>query len=224
MQERKTSGRTATEPTVVLIDDHTVFRQGLRETLVGGGIKVLGEASNGRAGAQLVEELRPDVVVMDLHMPLMDGIESARRIIERDPAARVLMLTVSTEEDDVVDALTAGATGYVLKTAPPEEVVQAVRTAHEGETTISPTVASRLVDRLRATAADEEPPEPETSLSVREIEILRLIAAGKENHEIADELGMEQDSAKDHVAGVLEKLGLQNRVQAAVYAVRAGIV
>jgi DNA-binding NarL/FixJ family response regulator len=224
MQQRATSERTAAGPTVLLIDDHTMFRHGVRQALVDAGIEVVGEASNGRAGVQLADELQPDVVVLDLHMPLMDGIEAAERMIERNPAARILMLTVSIEEDDVVDALTAGASGYVLKTAPPEEVVAAVRSAHAGETTISPTVAARLVDRLRATAGPSEAPDPPTSLTVREIEILRLIAAGRENHEIADELVISVSTAKNHVAHVLDKLGLQNRVQAAVYAVRAGIV
>jgi DNA-binding NarL/FixJ family response regulator len=224
MDERPESDRTSDLPSVVLIDDHTMFRHGLRQALTTGGIEVVGEASNGRAGTQLVAELRPDVVVMDLHMPLMDGIEAAERIIEADGTARILMLTVSTEEDDVVDALTAGASGYVLKTAPPDEVVQAVLAVHAGEMTIAPPVAARLVDRVRSTVGEREMPEPDVPLTVREIQILRLIAAGKENHEIADELVISPSTAKNHVANVLEKLGLQNRVQAAVYAVRAGIV
>jgi DNA-binding NarL/FixJ family response regulator len=133
------------------------------------------------------------------------------------------MLTVSTAEDDVLDALAAGACGYVLKSTPPEEVVQAIGAAHRGESTISSAVAGRLVERVRASRANERPPPP-ASLTPREIEILRLVAQGKENHEIAEALFISVSTAKNHVASVLDKLGMHNRVQAAVYAVRAGLV
>lgn len=222
MKER-TEGPGTAALRVVLVDDHTLFRRGVREALVAQGIEVIGEASNGRAGAQLALELKPDVTIMDLHMPLLDGVGGVRAILESDPPARVLMLTISTEEDDVLEALSAGAAGYVLKNAPPGEIVAAIQAVVEGDSVISPKVAGRLVDRLRATPGPAAPPPP-SSLTARELEILRLIADGKENHEIAAELFISPSTAKNHVASVLDKLGLDNRVQAAVYAVRAGIV
>ena len=208
---------------VVLVDDHTMLRHGLRQTLRDHGFDVVGEASNGRAGVELALELRPDVVVMDLDMPLMNGIEATRAIVKAEPAARVLMLTVSTDEDDVVEALAAGACGYLLKAAPPEEAVRAVEAAHAGDSTISPRVATRLVARVREAAGRPAAPEP-ALLTPRELEILRLIVEGRENSEIAEILVISLSTAKNHVAHVLEKLGMQNRVQAAVYAVRTGLV
>lgn len=222
MIERTDVPRTAA-PRVVLVDDHTLLRQGLRQALQEHGLDVIGEASNGRAGAQLVLELRPDVTVMDLHMPLLDGLGALREIIDRDPGARVLMFTISTDADEVVEALTAGAAGYVLKSSPPQEVVAAVRAVIDGDSVISPRVAGRLVERLRTSARDSAPP-PRTPLTPRELEILRLIAEGRENHQIAEALFISPSTAKNHVASVLEKLGVENRVQAAVYAVREGVV
>lgn len=223
MIERSPADQTA-EVGVLLVDDHTLFRQALRQALIGAGIRVVGEASNGRAGAQLARELRPDVTVMDLHMPLLDGVGAVRTVLADQPNARILMLTVSTDEDDVIEALHAGASGYVLKTAPPEDVVRAIRSLLEGDSVISPEVAGRLIDHVRATGhAGSEPVHPPTSLTPRELEILRLLAEGKENHEIAEALYISSSTAKNHVANVLAKLGLENRVQAAVYAVRKGL-
>ena len=210
-------------PRVVLVDDHTLLRQGLRQALQEHGIDVIGEASNGRAGAQLVLELRPDVTIMDLHMPLLDGIGALRAIVDRDPGARVLMFTISTDADEVVEALTAGAAGYVLKSSPPHEVVAAVRAVIDGDSVISPRVAGRLVERLRTSPRDSAS-TPRTPLTPRELEILRLIAEGRENHQIAEALFISPSTAKNHVASVLEKLGVETRVQAAVYAVREGVV
>jgi DNA-binding NarL/FixJ family response regulator len=223
MEERFANQKTAAAVRLVLVDDHTMLRHGLRQTLHGHGFDVVGEASNGRSGVQLVSELKPDVVVMDLDMPQMNGIEATRAIVDSDPGARVLMLTISTDDDDVLDALAAGACGYLLKTAPPEETLRAIEAAHAGDCTISPRVANRLVERVRATAA-RPPAPPPSPLTPRELEILRLIVEGRENGEIAGILVISPSTAKNHVAHVLEKLGMQNRVQAAVYAVRAGLV
>jgi NarL family two-component system response regulator LiaR len=223
MDERSGGDKPGGTIRVVLVDDHTMLRHGLRQTLLEHGLDVVGEASNGRSGAQLVLELKPDVVVMDLDMPQMNGIEATRAIIEREPGARILMLTVSTDHDDVIDALTAGACGYLVKAAPPEETVRAIRAAHAGDSTLSPQVATRLVARLRNTRDVRASPPP-TSLTPRELEILRLIADGRENAEIAELLVISPSTAKNHVAHVLDKLGTQNRVQAAVYAVRNGLV
>jgi DNA-binding NarL/FixJ family response regulator len=226
MQERANDTDSVAPIRVVLVDDHTIFRQGLRQALVERGIEIIGEASNGQSGAKLVSELAPDVAVLDLHMPLMDGIEATRAIVERDPKAKVLMLTISTEQVDVLDALAAGASGYVLKTSAPEDVVRAIEAAHAGDSALSPQVASRLVERLRANPAASAAPQAAAAaaLTPREIEILRLVAEGKENAEIGRALYISASTAKNHVAHVLDKLGVENRVQAAVYAVRAGIV
>jgi len=223
MDERSAAGQTGAAIRLVLIDDHTMLRHGLRQTLRESGFDVVGEASNGRAGARLVREVKPDVTVMDLDMPQMNGIEATRAILESDPAARVLMLTISTDEDDVLDALAAGACGYILKTAPPDDTVRAIVAAHEGDSAISPRVAGRLVERVRDRAG-RTAPLPPSPLTPRELEILRLIADGRENHEIAEILVISPSTAKNHVAHVLDKLGMENRVQAAVYAVRSGLV
>jgi DNA-binding NarL/FixJ family response regulator len=222
MDERSTARKTGNGIRVVLVDDHTMLRHGLRQTLRASGFDVVGEASNGRAGVQLVRELKPDVIVMDLHMPLVNGIEATRAILEDEPGARVLVLTISTDEEDVLDALAAGACGYILKTAPPEDTVRAIAAAHAGDSAISPRVAGRLVEHVRR--AGRPTAAPPSSLTPRELEILRLIAEGRENTEIAEILVISPSTAKNHVAHVLDKLGLENRVQAAVYAVRSGLV
>lgn len=219
---QRLSGSGTAALRVVLVDDHTLFRHGLRQAMTAEGAQVVGEASNGQAGARLALEMRPDVTIMDLHMPLVDGIAAVKSIVEQAPAARVLMLTISTDEDDVLEALAAGAAGYVLKDAPPDEIMRAVRAVVDGDSVISPKVAGRLVERLRSTVAVATTPPP-PSLTARELEILRLIATGMENQEIAARLVISPSTAKNHVANVLDKLGLENRVQAAVFAVKAGI-
>jgi DNA-binding NarL/FixJ family response regulator len=223
MGERSGEAKPGGPIRVVLVDDHTMLRHGLRQTLLDHGLDVVGEASNGRSGAQLVLELKPDVVVMDLEMPQINGIEATRAIIEREPEARILMLTVSTDDEHVLDALAAGACGYLVKTAPPEQIVRAVHAAHAGDSTLSPEVATRLVAHVRSARDVRAAPAP-TRLTPRELEILRLIVDGRENAEIAELLVISPSTAKNHVAHVLEKLGAQNRVQAAVYAVRSGLV
>jgi DNA-binding NarL/FixJ family response regulator len=223
MDERSRNDKTAAPIRLVLVDDHTMLRHGLRQTLRERGFEVVGEASNGRAGVELVRQLKPDVVVMDLDMPQMNGVEATREIVASERAARVLMLTISTDDDDVLDALAAGACGYLLKTAAPEEIVRAIEAAHAGDSVISPRVATRLVERLRNGAAPTSAAPP-SRLTPRELEILRLIVKGYENGEIARILVISPSTAKNHVAHVLDKLGMQNRVQAAVYAVRSGLV
>jgi DNA-binding NarL/FixJ family response regulator len=222
MDERSANQETAAAIRLVLVDDHTMLRHGLRQTLQDHGFDVVGEASNGRSGVQLVLELKPDVVVMDLDMPQMNGIEATRAIVEAEPDARILMLTVSTDDGHVLEALSAGACGYLLKTASPDDTVRAIEAAHAGDSTIAPRVATRLVEFVRGTARSA-PPTP-SRLTARELEILRLIVEGRENSEIAEILFISPSTAKNHVAHVLDKLGMHNRVQAAVYAVRTGLV
>lgn len=209
---------------VLIADDHVLFRRGLGRLLQQHGIEVAGEASNGRQAVQLTRDLDPDVVVMDLSMPLMDGLEATRTILAEHPDRRILMLTISSEEAPVLDAVLAGACGYQLKDASAQDLVASVRAAARGESMISPRIAAHLVNRLRATAPDPRDDEQVTAeLTDREVEILRLVAQGKENSEIAGELFISPKTVKNHVASILDKLAIENRIQAAVFAVRAGI-
>jgi DNA-binding NarL/FixJ family response regulator len=211
---------------LLLADDHTLFRRGLRELLEGYGFEVVGEAPTGANAVRLARELRPDVTVMDLSMPGMGGVEATQAILDEDSAARILVLTISAEEDEVLDALLAGACGYLLKDAELAEIIAGVRAAAAGDAMISPAVATRLVARLRhqrraerVEAAPKPPP-----LTPRERDILALLAQGRENSAIAVELVISPATVKTHVARLLDKLELDNRVQAAVFAVRYGIV
>jgi DNA-binding NarL/FixJ family response regulator len=209
---------------VLLAEDHSFFRQGLRELLVTAGLDVVGEASDGVTAVRLTRELRPDVVVMDLNMPRMDGIDATSEIMKADRPPIVLVLTVSTTSDDVLDAIAAGASGYLLKDASADEIVEAVRTANEGRSPLSPTIASAVVKRVREQTGPHEHPDDLAQLTEREREILRLVAQGRDNTEIAQELYLSPSTVKNHVSSILEKLEVDSRVQAAVRAARAGIV
>ena len=209
---------------VLLVDDHALFRRGLRELLEQHGVEVVGEGSDGNAGVRLACELVPDVVVMDLSMPNLDGVEATRRLTARAPTSRVLMLTVSSAEPDVLEALLAGACGYVLKDAPVEQVITAIRAAADGESFVSPAIAARLVDRLRANeGALATHEQPDAGLTERELEVLRLLARGEDNHQIAAQLFVSAATVKRHVSNILAKLQIENRIQAAVYAARHGL-
>jgi DNA-binding NarL/FixJ family response regulator len=219
-----TIGGTGESPVkVVLVDDHALFRRGLRRLLEGHGFEVVGEGSHGRAAVQLAGELKPDVVICDLSMPLMGGVEAIAHIVAANPHARVLVMTISGEADQVLDALLAGATGYLLKDSRAEEIVRAVRSAAAGQSDISPRVAGRLVGRLREVGRAQALDLPE-SLTGREVDVLRLVAAGKENAAIAQDLFLSPKTVKNHVSSILDKLDIDNRIQAAVLAVRQGLV
>ena len=216
----------ATEPEirVLLAEDHALFRQGLRDLLDDAGLSVIGEAPDGTSAVRLTRELKPDVVVMDLHMPRMDGIDATNEIMKMDRPPVVLVLTVSTTDDDVLDAIAAGAAGYLLKDADADELVSSVRAAYSGRSPLSPAVAGALLKRVRDNSGEVEEPGELLSLSARETEILRLVAQGRDNTEIAQELYLSPSTVKNHVSSILDKLGVESRVQAAVRAARAGIV
>ena len=209
---------------VLLAEDHALFRQGLRELLDVEGLSVIGEASDGVTAVRLAGELKPDVVVMDLHMPRMDGIDATSEIMKMDRPPVVLVLTVSTTDDDVLDAIAAGAAGYLLKDADADELVASVRSACAGRSPLSSQIAGALLQRVREQTVVTDEPGELLSLSARETEILRLVAQGRDNTEIAQELYLSPSTVKNHVSSILEKLGVDSRVQAAVRAARAGIV
>jgi DNA-binding NarL/FixJ family response regulator len=212
-----------TEPLrVVVVDDHDLFRRGLSQLLQESGIDVIGEASDGSRGVELANRLRPDVVVMDLSMPGISGVEATRRLIESTPEARVLMLTVIAEESEVLDAIIAGASGYLLKDASVEQIVSGIQTAARGESLISPRVAGKLMHRLREIPTSRPEP-PREELTQRELAVLELVAEGHDNAEIAERLFISQNTVKSHVSNILAKLQVENRVQAAVRAIRGGL-
>ncbi len=210
---------------VLLVDDHDLFRTGLRNLLdEHGGLQVIGEATNGAEAVRLVRELAPDVVVMDLNMPTMSGVEATRHISAHSPLTRVIVLTISDEDADVMDAIVAGACGYLLKDSSIADVVSGIRSAAVGASLISPAIAAKVLQRVRATTADTEMADAiRTELSARELEVLKLIANGKDNAQIAAELVISPKTVKNHISNILMKLQISNRIQAAVYAVRSGL-
>jgi NarL family two-component system response regulator LiaR len=206
---------------ILVVDDHAVVREGLRAFLeLQEEFEVVGEAGDGAEAVELAERLRPDVVLMDLVMPGLDGVGAMQRLRERLPSSRVIVLTSFAEDDRLLPAIQAGAAGYLFKNAQPSELARAVRAAHAGEALLDPAVAARLVDAI-AQAPDTEPSE---QLTPREREVLELIGRGLSNKLIARELEIAEKTVKAHVGHLLAKLGVTDRTQAALYAVRAGIV
>jgi DNA-binding NarL/FixJ family response regulator len=208
---------------VIVVDDHELFRRGVIGLLEERGVHVIGEAGLAADGIRQAAGVGPCVVLMDLSLPGMSGIEATQRLTAAAPLARVLVLTVFVDDQHVIDALLAGACGYVLKDAPIEQIVEGIRAAARGESLISPRIASRLVHRLR------EPDELDLSvtedpLTPREFEVLELLARGLDNSEIAQALYLSQHTIKNHVSTILMKLQVENRIQAAVRAVRGGLV
>jgi DNA-binding NarL/FixJ family response regulator len=211
---------------VLIVDDHDLFRSGLRNLLEEEtGVQIVGEAAGGQEAVRIVRELAPDVVVMDLNMPGMGGVDATRHITAVAPLTRVVMLTISDEDNDVIDAILAGACGYLLKDSSIQDLMAGIRAAAQGESLISPIIASKVLQRVRASSTQ---PEIESTiraeLSDREIEVLKLIANGKDNAMIAGELHISPKTVKNHISNILMKLQIDNRIQAAVYAVRSGIV
>jgi DNA-binding NarL/FixJ family response regulator len=208
-----------------VVDDHALFRTGLRNLLEAEGLDVVGDAADGGEAVRLVHETQPDVVVMDLHMPGMDGVEATRQIAHSAPLTRVLTLTISADDDDVLNAILAGACGYILKDASLPELLRGIHAAARGESLVSPPIATKVLQRVRATATSAQDAEAiRAELSERELQVLKLIANGKDNADIAAELHISPKTVKNHISNILMKLQIENRIQAAVYAVRSGIV
>jgi NarL family two-component system response regulator LiaR len=207
---------------VLIADDHAVVRQGLRTFLeLHEDIEVVGEAADGEEAVAAVSRTEPDVALVDLVMPRLGGIDAIRRIRHDSPSTRVLVLTSFADDQSVLPALRAGAAGYLLKDVQPRELVGAIRTIHGGEALLAPAVATQLVEQL---GAEEPPREPDDRLTPREREVLAQLARGLPNKLIALELGVSERTVKTHVSSILGKLGFTDRTQAAVYAVRHGVL
>lgn len=209
------------EVRVLVVDDHELFRRGLIMLLdTEPGIRVVGEADDGQQGAALAEQTVPDVVLLDVRMPKQTGIVACRTIKQAVPSAMIIMLTMSDEEADLVDAVKSGASGYLLKDASTDEVVHAVRVVAEGQSLISPSMAAKLIAEFKILAEEPEEQLPTLRLTEREMEVLKLVARGLTNKDIAGRLFISDNTVKNHVRNILEKLQLHSRMEAVMYAVR----
>ena len=200
---------------VILVDDHTMLRQGIRRALESEGIKVVAEASDGAAAIRLALEHKPDVVLMDVSMPGMDGVEAARRLVEADGRQRVVMLTMHIDRDVIDRAIRAGAVGYLTKDSSISEVILAIQLAANGDRPMSPRLAAAMLDEAR---------RDDALISVREEEVLQLVADGYGTNEIAERLYISGKTVKNHLASIYEKLNTRDRTQAVLMAVKMGIV
>jgi NarL family two-component system response regulator LiaR len=206
---------------VFIADDHAIVRKGIRAVLeIVPDIELVGEAENGRDAVYRVEELEPDVILMDLVMPQMDGIEAIHRIKELQPEARILVLTTFAGEDRIFPAIKAGALGYHLKDSRPEDLARAIRQVYRGESSLHPVIARKVLEEL--SRPSDRPPTPDP-LTQREVEVLRLVAQGLENPEIAEKLVITEATVRTHVSNITSKLHVASRTQAALYALREGI-
>lgn len=206
---------------VVVVDDQELFRRGLTMLLgVESDIEVVGEAGDGVSAVDLVVETMPDIVLLDVRMPKRSGLEACMRIKEQAPAARIIMLTVSDEEGDLYEAVKNGASGYLLKDSSIEEVAQAVRVVAEGQSLISPSMAAKLIDEFKEISRTDREVGGVPRLTGRELEVLRLVATGLNNREVAKRLFISENTVKNHVRNILDKLQLHSRMEAVMYAVR----
>lgn len=207
---------------VLISDDHTVVRKGIRTLLsTEPGIEVVGEAADGVEAVEKFETLRPEVLLLDLQMPRKSGLDVIEEIKQVDPGARILVLTSFGEDETVFAAVKAGAMGYLLKDSSPEELVQAIHNVYHGRPSLHPTIAFKLVQELRQ--PPKELPPTEDPLTEREVDVLRLVAKGMSNQEIADNLVISERTVRTHISHILDKLHLANRTQAALYALRQGL-
>ena len=211
-----------TEPVrVLVVDDQELFRRGLIMLLSGDtDIEVVGEASDGITATELAVKTAPDVILLDVRMPRRTGVEACRGIKEAVPSAKIIMLTVSDEEADLYESVKNGASGYLLKDSSIEEVAQAIRVVNEGQSLISPSMAVKLIDEFKQMSKPEREQGPALRLTERELEVLRLVAKGLNNREVAKELFISENTVKNHVRNILEKLQLHSRMEAVMYAMR----
>jgi NarL family two-component system response regulator LiaR len=206
---------------VLIVDDHAIVRKGVSALLAEiEDVEVVGEASDGREAVSLVEALQPDVVLMDLVMPKMDGVSAISEIINQQPGARIIALTSFSTDDKVFPAIKAGALGYILKDSDPIDLIRAIKQVHRGEPSLNPRIARKVLNELNRPARGPKTPDP---LTERELEVLGLVAQGLSNQEIANRLVIEEVTVRSHVSHILSKLQLANRVQATLYALREGL-
>ena len=227
MMRRVTDGGTTeAEPIrVLVVDDQELFRRGITMLLTAEpGIEVVGEAGDGLEGAALAESTAPDVVLLDVRMPRRSGIEACIDIKQAVPSAKILMLTVSDEEADLYEAVKSGASGYLLKDSSIDEVAQAVRVVADGQSLISPSMAAKLIDEFKQLARPEREQVPGLRLTDRELQVLRFVAKGMNNREISKQLYISENTVKNHVRNILEKLQLHSRMEAVMYAVREKLI
>ena len=228
MEAEQSGGPTAAEPIrVLVVDDHALFRRGLEMVLAQEpDIEVVGEAADGSEALVMARELAPDIVLMDVRMPRRSGIEACLAIKDSVPSAKIVMLTISDEEADLYEAIKAGASGYLLKEISIDEVADAIRAVHGGQSLISPAMASKLLTEFATMIkrSDERSQVPAPRLTDRELEVLKLVARGLNNRDIAKELFISENTVKNHVRNILEKLQLHSRMEAVVYAVREKIL
>ncbi len=211
---------------VLIVDDHQVVRQGL-STFLGlrPEVLVVGEASNGQAAVEMAEKLEPDVVLMDLVMPVLDGISATRKIKELGLPTQVIALTSFTEDDKVIPAIQAGAASYLLKDVTPEALLEAILAVHRGEARLHPDIARKLMERVaQAREGSRQAASPPEGLTSRELEVIRLVAQGRSNQEIAQALVISEKTVKTHVSSILGKLNLDDRTQLAIHAIKSGLV
>ena len=208
---------------VLIADDHRLFRQGLRqicETV--GGFEVVGEAENGQVAVDLARQLKPDVILMDINMPVLDGVQATSFIAENTPAVRVIILTMYRQDRYVFEAIKAGARGYLLKDIDEEELVKAVRVVQQGEALIDPGLAAKLLNEFRRMGTATPETEPAERLTQAEMDVLRLVAQGEDNKTIAEQLGLTERTVANRLSDVYQKLHVNNRTQAALFALRRG--
>ena len=208
---------------VLLADDHRMLREGLRRSLTEEGFDIVGEAENGEQAVRLATELQPDVVLMDVSMPELDGVEATKVIRQEPGAPQVIMLTMHADREVLADAIRAGASGYLVKDCSTEEVAEAVRMAVQGDTALSPQLAATMLDEVRRLDVPDSP-EEDRVITKREEEVLQLIADGCSTPEVADQLYISQKTVKNHLASIYQKLDARDRTQAVLQAVRMGIV
>ena len=210
---------------VLLADDHALFRQGVRRLLdTAGDIEVVGEAESGEQTVRQVEELAPDIVLLDVAMPGQSGIEAARLIKSASPRTGIIMLTVHADEEFLFQAIKSGAMGYLLKDCTPEELIRAIRVVFGGEGLLAPTLAAKVMREFARTRESQEVAAVQLPLTEREIEILQHVAGGLANKEIAHRLSISERTVKNHLSNIMEKLHVNSRTQAAIYALRSGLV